>query len=230
MKPSVRVLLLLLILIVPAAAARAQEANPSQIVLKDSLITVVPYRPLTEIALGIDNAKAELAIAETRRLMAQTLLSYIDNRIELKQKEIDLIDKRIDVADEAKRESEVAALKGEMQIAEKLFDILKSQKKVREAEVDAAQAQFDYAGSQRMALELEQELGKRRAEHVAVASTAGTEESSLNLLMGDLIMKTLEAQMDAAKKEQALSDRKRDLVNERLKLHQLQKDFSTGGR
>jgi hypothetical protein len=232
MKPLSQILSAVCIIIVFALQVQAQDspANPTTIVTQDSLITVIPWRSMNEINAAIDNAKNLLSQAEAKRMLAQSSLSYTDTRIDLKKKEIDLIDKRIDIADDAKKEPEVASLKSEMQVAKKMLDILKTQKSVREAEVEAANAEYDYAGALQIALEMELQLGKRRAEHATTASAGEVQQLSINQMVGELISKTLDAQLEAAKKEQKYSDRKRDLTAQRAKLHELQKDFTTGSK
>jgi hypothetical protein len=212
------------------AWAQDPSVGASPTVFKDSLITVLPSRTPNEITADIEKAKTLLAQAEARRMLAQSALSYTTARIELKKKEIDVIDKRIDIAEDAKKESEAVSLKAELEVAKKLLDILKSQSSVREAEIDAATAEYDHAGAWQIALELEQELRKRRAENAATSSAGGVGQMGVNQMIDDLIAKTLDAQLEAAKKEQKISDRKRDLAGLRVKLHELQRMFTVGSK
>ena len=134
MKPLSQFICTVCAIVLPAVQAQAQEPNPSQLIVKDSLITVVPWRSAADITADIDRAKDLLSHAEAKQMLAQKLSAYTDTRIEVKNKEIDLIDKRIETAEEAKKESEATALKGEMQVGKQLLDILNGQKKVRDAE------------------------------------------------------------------------------------------------
>lgn len=217
---------LILTLSIPLAAQQS-TTDPSKLVLKDSLITVIPWRSTQELAAGIDHAKVLLLQAEGKRMAAQNLSSYTQARIELKQKEIDLIDKRIDIADDAKNEAEASSLKREMQVAKNLLDILKSQGKIREAEMELAAADYDYAGALQIALETEQQLAKQRADYSVLASAGGAEAAKPVQMINELIGKTLEAQLETSKKEQKCADRKRDLTAQRIKLHELQQNFTT---
>ncbi len=193
----------------------------------DSFLALVPPRAPAQIAEEIQAAQQAYGSADQAEKSALALRSGADARIQAKKQMISTTDGRRKLARREKREAEVTALEAEKQALEREKDLLERRKSLREAEIDVARKTKELAALRRQALELEQQLMLKRAEHSGVQG-AGPEAARANQILLDLERATLEAQKKRVEKEKDVVEREKRVIERRIAILAAQRAVISG--
>jgi hypothetical protein len=207
----------------PAAVAQT-AATP---IASDSFLALVPPRAPAEISQEIEAAQQAYGSADQAEKSALALRSGADARIQAKKQMISTTDARKKLAQREKREAEVTALEAEKQALELEKNLLERRKSLREAEIDVARQTRELAALRRKALELEQQLMLKRAEHSG-AQGAGPAAARANQILLDLERATLEAQKKRVEKEKDVVEREKRVIERRIAILGAQRNLISG--
>lgn len=188
------------------------------------LLQVVTQRSLEEIQSDISRTQVALRIANDRELQARSILTSLEDRIGAKEKAIDTLSSAAKAARKAKSANAVT-LKAEKEAVEQVRDLLKRRRELRKTEIDVARAEGEAAQAQIHAFALEMELLNKRIEREA-ALYAGGDPTLLHTLAKTIQTvegECLKAQKAAIEKAVALSKEQKKLIEQRVKLFELQK-------
>ena len=119
---------------VPLATAQT-PASP------DSLMTIISVRPVADIEREIVRQGPWAIRRDLAREGFDRERKLAETRIGLKEKEIESLELKQDIAEQQKKTGEAERSEAEIKRAEALLNVLKVQLSVREAEVEAAEAQ-----------------------------------------------------------------------------------------
>jgi hypothetical protein len=187
----------------------------------DSLLLLVPIRPLEAIRADVNRARQVGLAALDARGAAEELNLRSDAHIEAQKQAIDQLNARLKVAKDAKREAETVGLEVEKKAAERAKELLERRKALREAEIDLARAGQDLATAAERAYGLEAELaGQRAAAGVADGGTAGS--VSGRRVLREIEKRTLEAMKSMAEREISHAERGKRLAERRLEVMEAQ--------
>ncbi len=188
------------------------------------LLSVVPHRTAEEIRADLDHANVTAKLAQERLSKAQTAYATVQARIKAKKQELGEIDQKIKAAKNTDNKAQIIAVEASKNAAKQVLDLLESRKDLRSAEVDAADAANELANSSRFVLELELELSLGRVEQeslltsLSTALTVSAKSQTVRTIEG----KCLEAQQVEAKKTEQLASKEKQVIEQRLKLFDLQ--------
>jgi len=196
----------------------------------DTSLVIIPTRTTDAVQADIDNARKAKSEADVRRSAAQSLRDAYDPKIALAKKEIEVIDKKRDLAKKEKRDADLVTLEVEKKSAERVKDLLERQRDLRDAELDVAKGEVDLALAGETVYSLELELMKKRLEP---AKSTGTGGSALSLgatqqVVRELEGRTLTAQKEMADKQETVAQRQKKLVERRLQLFESQGKLTSG--
>jgi hypothetical protein len=198
---------------------------PTPSPVSENLVSIIVERPLEEINAQIERTDAAIESAEARSKKTSDLIETADTRIDMNEKEVDLIEAQITAAEKGKRDTEVLTLQTRKRIAEQFGEILEQERNLRKAEAEAAASDAEYGKALLKSLRLEGELAEKRIESKQAAGTAG---EMVRALVRELEGKTLEAQIDASKLRQRAVDRETRVLESRQEL--LESQNKLGGR
>lgn len=191
----------------------------------DTLMTIIAVRPVADIDRESVEAKSMGDRAALARKGFDRERKIAETRIGLKEKEIESLELKQDMAEQQKKTSEAAAFESEIKRAEAMLKVLKAQLGVREAEVSAAEAQAALSSAMMDALEKEQSLQEKRLS--PPKAPVGSPDHTWHLIaLDDLSKSVLEQQTVVAEKRGTLADREEDVASEKLKLLEAQAAFS----
>jgi hypothetical protein len=216
----------LFIILVPAAAS-AQGPGAVVVTPVDTFMLIVPVRPVDEIKKDIDMIQAYRSRSKARLYDAKDQVLRIGKLIEVKEKEIEMLESRAETADKEKKEAEVTALKTQIAGVEMIRDLLKRRKDMRSADVDAAEAATDYSQAAEETYARELALAKKRQERTAQAGAGGNRVSlaATDQVIREFESSVLESQVDMLKKQEKAASLERDLVEQQIKLAEEQGKF-----
>jgi len=137
------------------------------------------------------------------------------------------LEEHLDSLDSDKKADEITIVKRKIALLDKIQDLLKLRKKVREGEVDAATAAVTYTEAQEQMFDLEGTLLTRRNDRVELAKKPG---SAANIAAMDLAIKDLEDEVmnrweKALKKHKDSISEEQDLLDLLKKLADAQAEF-----
>lgn len=176
-----------LTLIAPASACLAQNAAPSPTspgadavaATAEEIGDLLPNRSDADIRGDQDAAARVRASAETEITQARERSIGLKSRIEVKKKEIELIETRMDAADKANLEAEKRDLEAQkkseenrLRILERLQDVSSARAGKAEAAVEAAKADMEFCKRER-------DLAAKRSEWDAFAAAPPTGEDAV---------------------------------------------------
>jgi len=191
----------------------------------DSLMTIISVRPVAEIEREIADARAMGDKADLAKRGFDRERKLAETRIGLKEKEIESLELKQEIAEQQKKTGEASALEAEIKRAEALLNVLKVQLSVREAEVEVAEAQSALASAIEDGLGQEQRVQEKRL--AAPKAPAGSPDHTLHLIaLDDLMKSALEQQVTIAEKRGKLADQEEDVASLKLKLLEAQAAFS----
>jgi hypothetical protein len=158
---------------------------------------------------GIDLANAQSEKGKTKAL------------IESKKGEISAIDSKRKAAEKSKQEAEKIAFEAEKKDAERQKAFLERRADLHDAEIERAKALQKMAAASTRALQLEQELGSRRAARsTSSGDPAGARRQDAVIV--ELEGRGLEAKRQQAEAEKGVADKDVDLARRRIELHKAQ--------
>lgn len=213
---------LFLVVLLAAAAVSAQDQGTST--LTDPRMVVIPERGADEIASDIDNASAGKQLALNRRAQAVNRLREVENSIQGREASIKEMNRRMSDAKKGKRESERISLQIEAKAGQQAVDLLKRLRELRRAEIEELDVMAELADSEIRALRLENELQNKRAEYNSQATNGGGDlaRTTSQQVLRELEIRLLKMQQDQASITQKLASKQKDVVNQRMRLHQAQ--------
>jgi hypothetical protein len=198
----------------PALLAQGKATTPRGF---DSFIQLVPPRDSTAVKKQLRSAVEAAALAETRRLQAETMRLGARARIEAKKVEIVRIKERVDLAKRENRDADRLGLEAERKAAEREIELLKRREELRQAEIELEIQRAELAALTRKALELELQLVTRRTGR-SRGPAGGAGGASLDRVIGELEKQTLEAQRAQAACNIDVLDREIRMIDRRLEL------------
>ena len=218
----VAVLLTVLALALRAPAGFAQEPPPEGTV-PDRIpaapaVTVVPIRSERFLRDALDDTRMHDREAEATLSRATEERAQARARIEVKKREIATIDARRKLADREKHEGAKAGLAIEKRAAEAERKLAERLDAVYESEIELARKSRDLARAEQRALELELELGERRAERNRLAHTEAASASRLESVIVALERRVLEARRAQASASKDVATRREKIADRRLQL------------
>ena len=200
--------------------ALAQMATPAI----DTNLVIIPTRSVDAVQADIDRAQRAKSDADVRRSAVQSLKDACDAKVKVAVKEVETIDTKRDLAKKEKRDADAAAFEVQKKAAEQVQTQLERQRDLRQAELDAAEAEIDFASAAEEAYELELQLMKKRLELAKSVGTGSPEMplATLQQAVRELEGRTLKAQKEMAGKQTTTSERQESVVERRLKLFETQ--------
>jgi uncharacterized protein (DUF3084 family) len=210
-------LLALQILAIPSISAADGSSD-------NLLLSVVPYRTAEDIRADLDHASVAIPLAQERYTKAKTDYGMVQARIEARKDELKVIEQNLKNAKKSDNKAQVIAIEASKNSAEQILDLLESRKRLRNSEVDVAEADNDLAQASKYALSLELELNLKRTEQESMqtSSNATMDVSALSQTIRTLEGKCLEAQQEEANKTERLANREKQVMDLRLRLFDLQ--------
>jgi hypothetical protein len=205
----------------PAAAAAAPSPAAADIGAQLGFVDVLPTRPPERIKALMENAVVLERDAGVDLANAQSEKAKTKALIEAKKSEISIIDGKRKAAEKGKQEAEKVAFEAEKKDAERHKAFLEKRADLHDAEVERAKALQKMAAASTRALQLEQELGSRRA---ARGTTGGDPAAARrqDAVIVELEGRTLEAKRVQAEAQKSVADKDVDLARRRLELHKAQ--------
>jgi hypothetical protein len=205
----------------PAAVSAPPVSAAADIGAQLGFVDVLPNRPPERIKALMENAVVlereagvDLANAQSEKVKTKAL-------IEAKKAEISTIDGKRKAADKSKQEAEKVAFEAEKKDAERHKAFLERRADLHDAEIERAKALQKMATAATRALQLEQELGSRRAARGSTAGDpAGTRRQDAVIV--ELEGRGLEAKRLQAQAEKEVADKDVDLARRRIELHKAQ--------
>jgi hypothetical protein len=191
----------------PASTSRDASQVVAAIVLPDRSDAVV-QRELLATQDDLRRADARLTSASERRSRGETLAQQ--RRLQLRE-----IEAKLKQADKEKRKADKSLLEAEKRTVERQQRWADQLKAVDAAEFEAAMEARRAAVAERQALELELQLGQKRAER----KSNPTGGSGSDVVLRELERQTLEAQRDYRRHEHELARREEDTAKARLDLY-----------
>jgi hypothetical protein len=215
----------------PAAAPVATPAPGSRAAALSTLgfVEILTPRPVERIQREIEEARLDQREAEAEIRERQGLEDQVKAMVEVKKQEISTLDAQRKLAEKSKQEAEVAGFEAEKKDAERHKQFLERRVSLHQAEKEAAKARKSLAESTLKALELELQLGNRRAQRDRVAGADAAAALRQEGVIRELERKVLEAQRGQADREKQVADRHQDIAKRRLELYQAQ-TAAVGGR
>ena len=211
-----------------APAAPAPVAAPVTIGSQLGFVDVLPTRSPEKIksllasAAGLEaEAGVELASAMSEKEKTKGLVAS-------KKQEISAIDGKRKAAEKSKQEGEEVALEAEKKDAERQKVFLERRLDLHEAEIDRAKAVQKMAASMTRALQLEQELGTRRAGRAQTVGVDPTATQRQDAVILELEARALDAKRLQAEAEKQVADKDVDLARRRIELNKAQ--VAAGGQ
>ena len=208
------------------AVAQPTEAAPA---IVDTFIAVVPLRSLQDIKLDSERAGILRNQAKQRLAQAQEGVHALTNMIMARQKDLEALDEYLDALDADAKANEIAALKPKAALLEKLVDLLELRKKVRESEVESAEATVAYTEAQEDLYSREGQLVTKRNDR---AELFKKKSSPADLRAMDLSIKEMESEVlerwdKMLKKHEDSVSEEQDYMNLLKKLADAQDAFHT---
>jgi hypothetical protein len=183
--------LTLLSLAIGGLRAQAQPTLSAP-ALPDTFVAAVPLRAMEEVNKDNERVSALRSQSKQRLARAQEEVLTLASIITAREKDLDALGSYLDTVNTDKNADEVAKLKQKSALLDKVIDLLKLRKKVREEEVDMATATIAYTEAQEALFTLEGTLDKKRNDR---AELARKKASATDLAAMDLTIKSMEGQV-----------------------------------
>ena len=210
----------------PAASTQpaAPAAAPAAVAAPTPFTEILPARSLERIRAGIQATEVDKREADASRSRATELRALARGQLDLKKREISVLDQRIKNAKKSKQDVDAMAATAEKRISEREKALLERRIDLHDTEIELADKSRLLAAADRRALDLEQSLATRRAERAALGSTpsATSGANRQDQLIHELERNTLEAQRSRAAAASEVANREQKLVERRLALYDAQ--------
>jgi hypothetical protein len=175
------------------------------------LLSVYVPRKEEEIQRLLDEARVLQSMAETELKNSQELSTEAAGRIRIMTEEIAVTKAKRDAAKSAKDKVALAELDAAQKRQEREFKYLNKLSDALHADADRLQSAQAAAGAQAKALEIELQVARQQAALGATPASGAVAEYRTQL------RRMLEAQRDAATQAGQASEKRKRLVEERLK-------------
>jgi hypothetical protein len=213
----------------PNAATPVAASAAAGIGAQLGFVDVLPTRSPERIKSLMDNAVAlereagiDLANAQSEKMKTKAL-------IDSKKQEISIIDSKRKTAEKSKQEGEKIAFEAEKKDAELQKTFLERRANLHDAEIERAKALQKMATASTRALQLEQELGLRRADRTKASAADPAGARRQDAVIAELEGRGLEAKRLQAEAEKTVADKDVDLARRRIELHKAQTSASSSG-
>jgi hypothetical protein len=209
---------------VAASSAPSQGLQGAVVTPVDTFMVIVPARPVNEINQDIQVLDAYRARAKARLDDLKEQMRKVESEIELKGKEITLLESRQDLAENEKKEAQAESLNVQIEGVERIRDLLEQRKELYSAEVSAAEAAIAYASAAEDMYDKEIALAKKREDLANQAGAGGTRAilAGSNRALFELENSVLEAQMEKLSKQEKALTIDQDVVEQQQKLAEMQ--------
>lgn len=214
--------------VLPPPAEGAPAATPAAAVTPASLLgpgSPQPTRPhviVTRADGAIrqerDQMSALAGAADTELLTARKKVVEAKSTVEIKKKEIDMLDARVKAAKQAKDEGTRAAFESERKRQEAMKDYFERAQDVAEAAVEEAQARGGFARAAARAAELEAQIAGR----------AGIAAFDNDPALYKQEQQYLEAARQRGAAQEKMANKAQDLAGKKLRLYRAWADFLRG--
>lgn len=215
---------------VPAAASAAPAPAVAPVTIGSQLgfVDVLPTRSPEKINSLLASAAGLEAEAGVERATALSEKEKTKGLVASKKQEISTIDAKRKVAEKNKQEGEKIALEAEKKDAERQKVFLERRVDLHEADIDRAKAVQKLAAAMTRALQLEHELGIRRAGRAQTAGVDPTATRRQDAVILELEARALDAKRLQAEAEKEVADKDLDLARRRIELNKAQ--VTAGGQ
>jgi len=215
---------LTLFTVVVFAATAGYAQNPYWQIQADPQMVVIPVRSMQEITSDLDNAMANKQLAMSRNAQAIDRLDEIARSIQDREASIEDIERRKDNAKDNRRDSEATSLKIESKANEQAIDLLEQLKDLRKAEIEVAKVEEDYADLTIRAFQMEGDLQSKRSDYnwQSFGNQSNLTHNTANQVIGELETSLLKLQKELANSMEKLASKKKEVVEQRMKLHKAQ--------
>lgn len=205
-------------------AASTQPAAPAAVPAPTPFTEILPARSLERIRAGIQATEVDIREADASRSRATELRALARGQLDLKKREISVLDQRIKNAKKGKQDVDAMAATAEKRISEREKALLERRIDLHDTEIEVAEKGRLLAVAERRALDLEQSLATHRAERAALGATpsATSGANRQDQLIHELERNTLEAQRSRAAAASEVANREHELVERRLALYDAQ--------
>lgn len=199
-----------------AATANAAVATP--------FTEILPARSLERIQAGIQATQMEIRESDAARSRATELRALARGQLDLKKRELSVLDQRIKNAKKGKQDVEAMAATAEKRISEREKSLLERRIDLHGTEIEVAEKGRLLAIADRKALDLEKSLATHRAERAALGTTPSPTSGAnrLDQLIHELERNTLEAQRGRASAASEVANREHELVERRIAMYDAQ--------
>ncbi len=187
----------------------------------DSFLLLVAPRDTITIRKSLRAATEAETLAETRRGQAETMRLGALAKIESKKVEIGRLKERTNAAKKENRDADRLGLEAERKAAEREIELLKGREELRKAEIELEITRANLASLTAKALQLELQLGTRRAGRLRTP-VGGAGGASLDRVIGELEKQTLEAQREQSASSIDVANREMTVIDRRLELLEAQ--------
>ena len=194
-----------------ASALAANSPRPTRPHLMASRADAVSRGELDQFAMMASAAEGDLAAAKKRRGDAKAT-------VEIKKKEIDVLEARSKAAKQAQDEAGRAAFEAEKKRQEAMREYFQKAEDVEEAAMDEAKARGEYARASTRALQLEVQLAGR-AGNAVYDSDGGLFKQE---------QQYFEARKQAGAAQERLANKLQSLMDRKQKLYRAWADFLAG--
>jgi len=215
-----RTLSVLSLLATAPAALFAQSADQSPV---DSIAGLGAPRSADSLRRVIDQAGTDEAAARVAQDQARALKQRTEYLIDIRKAELDVIEKRMDLAKKDKRAEDRKALESEQKGLELRIRVLERWRDVHDAEASAAEAGREAARESRDAAQVEQKFSDMRSARKSAVADSMARALPLDNALLSQARKVVEARRSEADARRQWWERLRDLADRQKELFDAQK-------
>jgi len=226
------------LLCLASPAARAQTATTpagtvasppisAPINSSDSLLTLVPFRPIAEIRQEIEELTARRNLFEVEEQNGKLMQERAKTEIRLKESQIQTIKANLDLAKKEKNELVAAEWESKKKLAELEKNLLERREAVRGKEIAYSKASREFSDVSIECRNLELALAGKRDERASIAGRALSAEVVAALQrvdhdLDDLQKRTLDGQIKAAESRKNVASKEVELAKNRKQVLEAQ--------
>jgi hypothetical protein len=213
----------------PTAAAASQPMS-----VADSAATLIDPRTVELIQKDIEDMAGQKLQAEQTMDRKRQLQIRADTEIKVKETQIQSLGAQIDLASKEKDALKKSDLESQKKLAELEKQLLQRRKLLRDREIDYWTATRDYADMRRKSFESELALAQLREQRDGMIGSASSpavyaQLQALETKLRDAERRTLEAQIAAATKRQAIAQQEAEVLKAKKEIFDAQIKLKMGG-
>lgn len=208
----------------PDAPARAVVPAFS---MTDSLLVLVPLRPIDEIRRDLETQQARKNAAEADVANAKMLQVRAETEIKLKDSQLQTIKASLDLAKKEKNDLQKTEWESKKRLAELEKGLLERREALRSKEIELAEAARSFADASAKVYDLELALAGKREQRGDFAARALTPEviaamARVDREAADLELRTLDAEINAANEKKNVAGKEVDFAKRRKQVLEAQ--------